>query len=330
MFLRGEDINIGIGVESTRGTGAAPTVFIPGRTPAGINVDADKILIKETRATKTESQGSEITRLSAGGNLEFNLRISSICYLLKSLLGDAASEVASGETAVYKHTFGILQGSPQHPSLTLALSKPGIQDYEYPLTLVKSLEIRTPVKDLINATAGFISQKESAHADYSPLFENNDYYFRHFDASVKLATNLAGLAAATPLKLKDFKLTIDNKGRFNQNISELYPSDVLATLFNFEGEMELDLQNTDLHDAYTSGSYKALELNLTRSDITIGNASNPSVSITLPKISFESYNESRKIDDIVQQSIKFVGHYSEADGKAIECVIINEKENYDS
>jgi len=330
MFLRGEDINIGLGVETVRGTGVAPAVFIPGKTPAGVSVDVDKTLIKETRASKVSSQGSEITRIAAGGNLEFNLRVSSIGYLLKSLLGAVSSAVAGGESAVYNHTFSILPSNPQHPSLTLALSKPGIQDYEYPLALVKSLEIRTPVNDLINATAAFLAQKENTHAAYTPAFVASDYYFRHQDVVIKLADNVAGLAAASPIKVKNFKFGIDNKGRFNQNVSELNPSDVIADIFSLEGEMQLDLIDTSLHDIFTAGSYKALQLKMTRSDITIGTASNPAVTITLPKVSFESFNENRKIDDIVEQTIKFMAHYSASDAMAIQAVVTNEKTNYNS
>ena len=330
MFLRGEDINIGLGVETVRGTSVAPGVFIPGKTPAGVSVDVDKTLIKETRASKVSSQGSEITRISAGGNLEFNLRVSSIGYLLKSLLGSVISAVAGGESTVYDHTFGILPNNPQHPSLTLALSKPGIQDYEYPLALVKTLEIRTPVNDLINATAGFIAQKENSHAAYSPVFVSNDYYFRHQDVTIKLANNVAGLGAAVPIKVRDFKFTIDNKARFNQNVSELNPSDVLADIFNLEGEIQLDLTDTSFHDIFTSGSYKALQLKMVRSDIIIGATSNPAINITLPKVSFESFNEKRKIDDIVEQTIKFMAHYSLSDAMAIQALVTNEKANYNS
>jgi hypothetical protein len=210
------------------------------------------------------------------------------------------------------------------------LSKPGIQDYEYPLALVKSLEIRTPVNDLINATAAFIAQKENSHAAFSPVFASNDYHFRHQDVVLKLADSVAGLGAAAVLKVKDFKLNVDNKAKFNQNISELNPSDVIADIFTIEGELQMDLTDTSFHDIFTAGSYKSLQLKMTRSDITIGTASNPSATITLPKVSFESYAENRKIDDIVEQTIKFTAHYSASDAMAIQAVLTNEKANYNS
>ena len=44
-YLRGEDINIGVGMEnpSNRGTIVAPQVWIPGRTPTGIVPIIEKV-----------------------------------------------------------------------------------------------------------------------------------------------------------------------------------------------------------------------------------------------------------------------------------------------
>lgn len=318
-------------METTRGTPVAPGIWIPGRTPAGVKPVAEKTLIKETRASKVSSSGSELTQLRAEGSLEFNVRVTSIGYLLKSLLGSLTSALKSGETAVYQHTLGILGQNPQHPSLALGLSQPNVQDYEYPLSLAKSLEIRTPVDDLVNATVEFVSKKEQEKTPaYSVSFPTNDYYFRHNDVTIKLASNLAGLDAASPIKVKEFNLAITNNARPDQNVSETNPSDVIATLIEISGSMKLDYLDKTNHDVFTSGGYKALRLELKRSDITIGIAGNPTIRIDLPRISFEGWNPDRPIDDIVREEIKFVGHYSVSDAKAIQGLIENEKANYNS
>lgn len=328
-FLRGEDVNIGVGREAVRGTPVAMGVFIPGRTPAGIVAQLEKVAVRETRGTKMPSQGSETVQKRAGGSLEFNLRNSSIGYLLLSLLGSVSSALKGGESAVYNHTFSLLASNPQHPSLTLGLSQPGIQDYEYPLSLVKSLEIRTPVDDLVNATAEFISSKEQEKTPaYSPTFASNDYYFRHQDITIKLASTLAGLGAASAIKVKDFSMTIDNGARVNQNVSEINPSDVLATIITISGSIELDQLNKTHHDSFVNGTYQALRLTLARTDVTIGTSSNPTLQIDLPKVSFESFDPNRAIDDIVSEKINFTAHYSISDASGIVCVLTNEKANY--
>lgn len=329
-FLRGEDVNIGFGIQSDRAVPVAPAVWIPGRAPTGIKTILEKVAVKETIASKFASQGSEITQKRAEGPLEFNLRVSSLGYILKSLLGSVTSGVKSGESAVYEHTFSILASNPEHPALTLALSQPGIQDYEYALALARSLEIRTPVDDLINATADFIAKSEAEHSAYSPVFAANDYYFRHQDIVIKLATTLAGLDAAAAIKLKDFSIAINNNARVNQNISEINPSNVIAGNIEVSGSFSLDYLDKTLHDAYAAGSYRALRIEMTRSDITIGAASNPKFVIDLPKISLDSYDPDRPLDDIVMDKLKFNAHYSLGDALAIRPKLTNEKANYNS
>lgn len=329
-FLRGEDINIGFGVEAVRGTPVAPGAWIPGRTPTGIKQVVEKVVVKETRATKVASQGSEIVQKRIEGPLEFNLRVSSLGYILKSLLGSVTSGLKAGESAVYEHMFAILANNPEHPSLTLALSQPNIQDYEYALALAKSLEIKTPVDDLVNATTDLVAKSEAEHAAYSPVFAANDYYFRHQDLVIKLASNLAGLDAAAAIKLKDFSISIDNNARVNQNISELNPSNVFAGNIEISGSLSLDYVDKTLHDLFAAGSYRALRLEMTRSDITIGTGSSPKFVLDLPRISFENYDPDRPIDDVAMEKMNFSGHYSLTDALAIRPKLTNEKANYNS
>ena len=60
-YLLGESVQLGVGQEAVRGTGVTPTAWLPARTPSGIRVVVDKVLVQETRASRITSQGSEIT-----------------------------------------------------------------------------------------------------------------------------------------------------------------------------------------------------------------------------------------------------------------------------
>jgi len=257
-YLRGEDINIGVGMEDpvARGTIVAPQVWIPGRTPTDIKPEIVKIEIKETRASGVDTQGAEIVQKGAIGGLEFNVRAVSIGYLLKSWLGKCTTGSVLGGGDCWPHVFTILPQNPEHPSLSLGLSQPNSQDYEYGLTLVKSLEIRTPVDDLVNATVGFIAAKEEAKAGaaFDVSFGSIDYRFRHQDITIKIAdvvtteataalnwtATKAKLAAAAALSLKEFSFGGDNGARFNQNIGELVPGNVLALLQSLKATLKAD------------------------------------------------------------------------------------------
>lgn len=326
-YLLGESVNLGIGGESAaaRGTGVAPSIWLPGRTPTGIRAIVEKVLLRETRGSGVMSHASEIVQKRAEGDLEFNLRVNSIGWIFRSLLGSSTSVAKSApNAAVYDHTFGVLLNNPQHPSLTLALSQPNHQDYEYANAIVNSLEIRTPVDDLVNATVGFIAKGEAEHSDYAVAFsETAERYFRNHDVTIKLATDVTGLDAAPALSVKEFSLSINNNARPDMNIGSQTPADVLALLMEIGGSLTLDYLDKTYHDLFTAGSYRAMRIEMTRSDVTIGSSANPKVQIDLPKISFEDLSPDRPLDDVVKENLSFTAHYDETTAKAISVVLTN-------
>lgn len=331
-YIKGEDINLGVAVESVRGTPEAPVTWVPGRAPSPVAVKVERVQIRETRGTGMASQGSSITQKRAEGELEFNVRNGSLGYFLLSLLGSVSS-APSGDA--FEHTFDILTGNAQYPTLTLALSQLGQQDYRYKKTLVTALELSTPVDDLVNAKATFVGTDEEAVDDYTPSFPADDYFFRHYDVTIKMAENVAGLTGATPIKLKEMSVAINNNGRVNQNISELNPGDVLAMALEVSGSFKADYIDESNRDIYTGDGYKAIEITLQRADIEIGDESpnagdNPKVSIILPKISYTNWTPDRPIDDIVSQDVDFMAHFDEDAGYGIQVKLINEIESYES
>ncbi|MDF1498518.1 MAG: phage tail tube protein [Patescibacteria group bacterium] len=327
-LLKGESINLGIGIEdpATRGTFVVPQNFIPARTPSGVNVKVTKALLKETKSSGIASQGSTVVQRMAGGDLEFNVRSESIGYLLKSLLGAVASVVK--ETTAYNHTFTVLPTDPQFPSISLALAQSGQQDYAYNGAIVKSIELKTPVDDLVNAKVEFIAKDEAEHTDFTPAFQADDYIFRPQDITIKLATNLAGLDAANAINVKELELSIDNSARPQQCLGSVTPTDNIAQMIEITGNIVLDYEGDTYHDLVVAGTYKAMRIELKRTDITIGASSNPTIQIDLAKVSFEANNPDRPIEDIVRDSLDFVAHYSDTDSKAITVVVTNEMTAY--
>lgn len=329
MYQRGEDIIIGAAVEGTRGTYAAPQIYIKGRTPAGISVALEKVPIKETTGSKIATQGSEIVQKRAEGDFEFNIRVESFVFFLLSLLGDIESEAVVGQAGAYDHTLSVLPNDPEHPSLSFHLVQPANKDYKYPLGMIPGVEMKITPSDLAMATANMMAASEVEGVGHlTPSFQDRDYYFRHQDFSLKIADDVAGLAAATAIKPKEHNLAIGNGGRPDQNVSELNPGNMIALALEPKGSMVLDLKDETYHDIFEAGSYKAMQVVLERADITIGSSTHPKITITLPKVSFETYAPDRPIDEVVQEKIEFMAHFDSDEAKAIEVVVRNERANY--
>lgn len=330
MIQRGEDVMFGVGLEETRGVGVVPQAWIPGRSPSGIAPIVDKVAIRETRGSKFASHSSEAVMKRAEGDLEFNLRAISFGYLLKSLMGACSSQLKGGETVVYEHTFSILPENPEHPTLALTLNQPAGQSYRYLKSLVSSLSIEIVPSDLVKSTASFIAAQETTTTETSsPDPIEGDVFFRHQDVTFKMADDVAGLAAATAVKVKSLKTEIPNGARVDQNVSELNPGNVLATTFEPKVTIEADYQNEDLHDAYTGGEYFALQITLNRSDVTIGSTSTPKIVITFPRVSIDKWTPNRPIDDIMSEAVDFVVHYDEESASGLGVVMTNTLAEYD-
>jgi len=326
-LLRGSHIVFGAGIEnpSARGTKVDPNVYIPARSPSGITVAVDKILLKETNAGEIASTSSEIVSRKAEGDLEFNVRTESIGYLLKSLLGNCTSTVISG--TYKKHAFTVLRKQPQAPTLTLTLIQNEDQTYQYRNALVKSLEIKTPVNDLVHAKALFIASDEEEVTTKTAVYSDTDYIFRPYDVTIKLAPTVADLGAATPLSVKEFNLHLTNNARPQQHIGSITPTDNITGLFEISGGMILDYNNTTFHDIYRDGTYKAMQITFQRNDINLETSYHPKINIIIARVSFDKYDSDRPLDDIVKDKIGFNGHY-DPDYEPIEIDVYNTINNY--
>lgn len=327
-YLLGENVTMGVAKEAVRGTAVAPTDFVPARTASDVVKMVEKTMVKESRASKFGTYGTEITHSRGEGELEFNLKNRTIGYFLLSLLGSVSSALKGGESAVYNHTFSILATSPANPTLALALSQQGFQHYEYNGVLITKLDIEAKLDDVVTAKVGFISKDEAEHADYTPAFNSNDYLFRNHDFKVKLATSLGGLTGATALPLKEFKFSMANNGKPNHVVNAITPDDVLSGINEIGGSMKIDFTGKTFYDYYKNNTPLYMEISAVNTGQTIGTSSNPSMVITLYKVSLTSYKADRPIDDIVSESIQFDAHYSTADSKAVQVVLTNEKATY--
>lgn len=328
-MLLGENIQLGVGKESTRGTAVAPTHWLRGRVPTSLKVVLEKALIKETKGTRANSQDSIITAKRVEGEFEFNVRNATIGYFLLSLLGSVTSEAnadASGD--VYDHTFAVDVDAPEAPTLTAAVARGAEQHYRYNMMVVSSLQLRAVLNDLVNATVSLIGKDEEEVSAFTPAFPDDDHVFPRQGVSVKVADNVAGLAGATAVCLTELNLNIANGARAKQCLGTLTPQDVIALMVDVNGSFTMDFADTDMYDWYKAGTAKAMQITITNTAETIGTAANPSIVITLPKVTLESYDEDRPIDDITNESLDFVAHWDDTEGYQVQVVATNEEASY--
>jgi len=175
---------------------------------------------------------------------------------------------------------------------------------------------------------------ETEESDYTPAFDaDEDFLFRNHDVTVKFAAEVGDLDAATGVCINELALTVSNSARDKQCIGSKTPADIFTLISEISGSFTADFNDpADYYDLFKAGTYKAMRIDMVRSDLSVigTSALKPRIVIDLPKVSFDGYSPDRPIDDIVTESIDFNAHYDDTEASAISVTIINDTGNYNA
>lgn len=324
-YTRGESQALGIGVEASRGVAVAPQDFVRLREPADVNTELEKTEIQETKLSGVSSQESVITKKMVAGTLTPNLRFETLGYFLKSLLGGVAT---ASEDSVFRHTF-TLDANVLQPSLTLALARGGFPHKQVNGAVVNQLGLTFPLDDVINGTVGLMGRSETTVADYTPAFASTDHLAPHQMATIKLATNVAGLSGASGICVTGAEVEMNRNSRDKLCLSSVEPVDFFAKLLEISGKFTWEKNDDTYKDLAEANTPQAMQIDVVNTNVAIGGASNPTLSIVFPKVTL-SIQESRPLDDIITEDVNFMVHYDDAEAQAVTIDLLNEQTDYDA
>ena len=318
----GRLFQIGIGKETTRGTALSSAGFWIPFSELSLDEKDTKLFDEESYGVIEDSVSATIAKQWAEGTLKAPIGDAHFGLILLCALGQMSTTLHSGETTVYDHTVTVQQGA-QHQSATLFLHDPlsGV-DYKHALGVIDTLEIQFDLGKFVTYSAKVRAQKgASATLTPSTTAENR---FTHKYLTFKTAANLAGLSAGTAIAIKSLTLTITKNLEDDDVLGSITPNDFLNKQFVIEGKLEATWQNeTDFKTNTLAGTPKAIRIQLINTDVTIGTAANPNVTIDLAKATFTEITRPIQINDVVMQSVSFKAHYSSSDAKMITALITN-------
>ena len=317
----GEKYVAGVAVEATRGTYVAAQDFIRTREPATVQTEVEKVDIAETEGSGFANKGQVVTMKRVAGEAAVNMRYRTYGYWLKSLFGGCTSAVESGETAVYRHSFSIDVANPQ-PSLSLSLARGTFDHKKINGAVVRQISETYSLDDVVNANVSLMARAEETVSDITPAFTNDDYLAPHQSVTVKIADDVAGLAAATPICVTEMTNEMNRNTREKLCLSSTSVQDHIAQLMNLTGSFTWD-KTADTYQAFDqANSEHALEISIVNTAVDIGEASNPTLVYTFPKVTL-STEESRPLDDIVTETVSWTA-------QSVTASLVNEKDNYDA
>lgn len=319
----GRRVNVGLAKETVRGTPVAAAHWLP-KTAVGFFDRTAKVTSKLSYGNIGDAAQAYKVMEWAEGNIETELNDRAFGLILYSLFGTLNTTGPSD--SAYTHTFSVA-GSNQHQSLTITLSDPDRTD-QYALCMIDSLEITIVPGEPVMINAIFKGRSGRAIAAPAVTYVAfNKFLGRH--ASVKLATLVGGLAAASTLSVKSLKIKINKGTLMNNVLGTVWPDDILNQKLEITGEMELDLEDQTYRQLMLDASYRALRLQLTNNDVLIGAASRPDFKLDLARVHFESWEANRPNDEIVTQKVTFRALYDVTTDTIVNsCTLINNVSSY--
>lgn len=319
----GENYVAGVGVEDplARGTFVAAQDYVRGRSPAGLQTTVDKVDIQETEGSGLATKGQVTTMKRVAGDMELNMRFRTYGYWLLSLLGKSTSAVEAGETVVYRHTFTVDPDVPQ-PTLSVSLARGEFGHKAINGAVVPSITENYSLDDVVNAAVSLLGRSEVDNADFTPAFATDDHLAPHQNVTIKIADDVAGLAAAPIICVTAMTNEMNRNSREKGCLSSDTAQDFIARLLNLSGSFTWDKTADTYRDLGISNVEKALQISIVNDAVDIGVGSNPTLVYTFDRVNLTT-EESRPIDDAVTETVNWVAH-------GVTASLVNEKSNYEA
>lgn len=308
---------LGVAKETVRGTPVTPAYWIPNAKMTFAD-DIESANENQGLGNIADQDSFFVTFRVGQGAVDAQLYDRGLGYLLMSLLG--AVPVTAGSNP-YTHTFTLSQTNTAQ-SLTFYWKDPD-RSYIFPLAVVDSLKITAAPKGMVEYTFSIKSKTARDWATQTQDFTTPGSKFLHQHLQVRVAANVAGLAAAPRLNLTQFEFNINRNAMFDEVMGTSEPVDVLSQQLAVEGTLSLKLEDDTYRNLFLANTYKAMEVKFV-------NGANSALQLQMPRVSFQKWDPDYTLNQIATQKISFKANYDAANALDIisTAVLTNTKSSY--
>lgn len=273
-----------------------------------------------------QGENSEIGRKSGGDALKVNLDPTLAPILLGMVMGDFGTPFNEGD-GVRTHTF-VRKANNIPKSASIIYDRASIDRQLFPYAVVDNLEIS--FADAMATLAANLLSRFPVTSVSGSLTTVSGTLFTFRDAQVRIGANLASAEGATPLRIKDFSLTINNNDKLdyviNNKVDKSDVDSIVAGNFGVSGRFSLNFEDSVQRDIFRNLNKRAMIITLTGNGI--GNNMSEFIKFRIAKMRFEDYKPELPIDDIATEGIDFIGEYSSGDAKTMDIVVRNRVSSY--
>lgn len=303
---------LGIAVESSRGTGVNPVFWIPVATMSFFD-RVETAREEQGQGIIADSDSNYVTMKMGEGEVEAQVYDKALGALLTGLIGSSPS---SGAGPPYTHTYTLTQTN-QGKSVSLYWKDPD-RSYLFPMGMLNSLQLSVEPSGLVNWTIGFMSKSSEGWASQTANFTSLGAKWLHQHLAFKLAATVGDIAAATAISLKSLELNFNKNTVFDSVVGTVEPEDILNQQLSIDGSIELNLEDETYRNYMLNGTYRAMEVKL-------NGGSNSILTFQFPRVDFTEWEPDYSLNEIAKQSIQFKCNYDQANALDIisTCTLTN-------
>src|SRR6185436_5493577 len=292
-------VEVGIGKESSKGTGVAATYWLP-KTALTFDDKVNRAMTESSYGHITDAaMTGYVTSEWAEGDIEGEINVNSFGLILLALCGTDTPTLL--ETGVYSHDY-TLPNNVTGTSLSIHLKDP-VGSSNFRMAMINSLKIDIAVGKIATFVANFISKVHQDETAPTASYQI-DKRFIGSDLIFKVANDTGLLSAATAISLKNFNIEIAKSVGKIDVLGTLEPEDIIIKGFKIKGSLELNYEDRTWRDYMLNNTVKAVEIKLVCPKL-LGATQFPTLDMVFPKVMFDAWEKKGGLGDIAAQNINF-------------------------
>lgn len=140
--------------------------------------------------------------------------------------------------------------------------------------------------------------------------------------TVKLATNVAGLGAASAVPVNNIKFTIEKNPVKYMAVGSTNVTSIHNQQLTVKGDLEIIFNSATYRDLVVNGTKNAMRFTAVASTL-IGATKYPEIEFEFASLSFEEWGKSTDNNGLVTQKLSFVGEFDISNTKTLSAKLQN-------
>lgn len=212
-----------------------------------------------------------------------------------------------------------------HPSYTV-YGADEVSDEKATYGMVENFDLEVAVEDFAKFTVSMKGQELETASAQSPSYTEDNPFLAKF-ASVEFGDAESDLNGATASCLQRFKLTVAKNLKDVQCFGTTDVNSIHNQQFGIAGDFEAIYDAVTFRDYVKNSTKKACRFSFINTEATaIYDATDdifPSLYIDMARLSFAEWDSSSSNNDLVTQSMGYIGEFKSAESMTLEILLIN-------